>query len=97
MENNNKLDRLKQFIIDQYKNERSNPIINLDFKIAISPTIFTFSFFDKCPDNAFVDKYSYLNNESSWFNLWLKNEFSTKKIKIFMNDLANSDIYVKLE
>ncbi len=97
MENNNILDRLKQFIIDQYKNERSNPIINLDFKIAISPSIFHFSFFGKCPDNAFVDKYAYLNGMTEWFNLWLKNGFPTKKIKIFMNDLANSDIYVKLE
>ena len=97
MENNNKLDRLKQFIIDEYNKERLNPIITLDFKIAIDMKVFNFPILDRCPDDAFVDKYFYLNGMTGWFIAWINNEFPNKKVRVYMYDEPNGDLYVKVD
>lgn len=96
MEYNDKLDRLKKFIKDEYTKEQSNPVITINFKVAISLNTFPFSVFDKCPSNVFVGNYEYLNGITGWFSTWIHNEFPNKQIKIYINDELNSDLYVEL-
>lgn len=96
MEYNDKLDRLKKFIKDEYVKEQSNPVITLNFKVAIPLNTFPFSLFGKCPSNIFVGKYEYLNGITEWFRTWIHNEFPNKQIKIYMYDELNSDLYVEL-
>jgi hypothetical protein len=51
-------------------------------KIAVPMNAFGLSLF-KCPMNAFLDEYSYLNGKDNWLNVWLHNEFKGKHIKTY--------------
>lgn len=68
------------------------------FTIYIPSDVFQFSFFGKCPLDAFTEEYSYLNGTNAWFTTWINNEFPCKKNMVYITDsfgLYDNDIHIK--
>ncbi len=81
---NERLNKLKQFIIDKYEEESKNPIITLQYRIEV-PIKSIIEIFNA----EFVSSIQQLRT-------WLHEEFPNKTIKVYLEDRLHTDIYIEI-
>jgi GTPase SAR1 family protein len=80
----NRLLKLKQFIIDKYSEERNNPVINTSFRIEV-------------PNNTVRELFNTdLKLALQQLNGWLLKEFPSRKNRVYIEDRSNTDVYIEL-
>ncbi len=79
-----RLIKLKQFIIDKVAEERSNPVITTGFRIEVPVKTITELF-----NETFVVALQDLKE-------WLIREFPNKSYKVYIEDRPLTDVYIEL-
>jgi hypothetical protein len=79
-----RLIKLKQFIIDKISEEQLNPIIITDFRIEV-------------PVKTVREIFNFTASISlELLNKWLSREFPNKQYSAYMEDRPNSDVYIRV-
>ena len=79
-----RLNKLKQFIIDKYDEEHKNPVITMRFRIEVPITTIN-EIFNVDFKVAFTQ-----------FSEWVRKEFPTKSVKVYLDDRLHTDVYVEI-
>ena len=81
-----RLQKLKEFISDKYLEERLNPVITTRFRIEVPIKTVTELFLN---DNI---TFAILNLKQ-----WLNKEFPKRSCQVYLEDSANTNVYIELE